>query len=294
MNLRTPDVWRSANSRYTADGAGICPDEQEDDMGQTVLITGASGGLGAEFAGIFAAEGYDLVLTARQTDKMEKLSSRLQEKYPVKITVLFSDLSRPDGAELLYEEIKKRGIRIDQLVNNAGAGKACRTTDADPELLQDLISLNVISVTMLCRLIGADMERQGYGKILNISSSAALFPDPFFNVYGPSKSFILALTEAMRGELAGSGVTVTALCPGPIRTGWAENAGKAYPVLAADPKRIARIGYRAMQRGAVRVLPTVSVKAGIFFLSLLPDPLKVAVGSWWQRAMIKKDKKKNQ
>jgi short-subunit dehydrogenase len=144
---------------------------------------------------------------------------------------------------------------------------------------------------MLCRLIGADMERQGYGKILNISSSAALFPDPWFNVYGPSKSFVLALTEAMRGELAGSGVTVTALCPGPIRTGWAENAGKAYPVIAADPRKIARIGYRAMQRGALKVLPTFSTKAGIFFLSLLPDPLKVAVGSCWQRAMIRKEKK---
>ena len=231
-------------------------------MGQTVLITGASGGLGAEFAGIFAAEGFDLVLTARQTDKMEKLASRLHEKYPVKITVLFSDLSRPDG-----------------------------TIDISPEILNDLINLNMVSVTMLCRLIGADMERQGYGKILNISSSAALFPDPWFNVYGPSKSFVLALTEAMRGELAGSGVTVTALCPGPIRTGWAENAGKAYPVIAADPRKIARIGYRAMQRGALKVLPTFSTKAGIFFLSLLPDPLKVAVGSCWQRAMIRKEKK---
>ena len=260
-------------------------------MGQTVLITGASGGLGAEFAGIFAAEGFDLVLTARQTDKMEKLASRLQEKYPVKITVLFSDLSRPDGAKILYEEISERGIRIDQLVNNAGAGKAGRTIDISPEILNDLINLNMVSVTMLCRLIGADMERQGYGKILNISSSAALFPDPWFNVYGPSKSFVLALTEAMRGELAGSGVTVTALCPGPIRTGWAENAGKAYPVIAADPKKIARIGYRAMQRGALKVLPGFSTKAGIFFLSLLPDPLKVAVGSCWQRAMIRKEKK---
>ena len=95
----------------------------------------------------------------------------------------------------------------------------------------------------------------------------------------------------MRGELAGSGVTVTALCPGPIRTGWAENAGKAYPVIAADPRKIARIGYRAMQRGALKVLPTFSTKAGIFFLSLLPDPLKVAVGSCWQRAMIRKEKK---
>ena len=217
-------------------------------MGQTVLITGASGGLGAEFAGIFAAEGFDLVLTARQTDKMEKLASRLHEKYPV-------------------------------------------TIDISPEILNDLINLNMVSVTMLCRLIGADMERQGYGKILNISSSAALFPDPWFNVYGPSKSFVLALTEAMRGELAGSGVTVTALCPGPIRTGWAENAGKAYPVIAADPRKIARIGYRAMQRGALKVLPTFSTKAGIFFLSLLPDPLKVAVGSCWQRAMIRKEKK---
>lgn len=268
-------------------------------MAETVLITGASSGLGLEFARIFAAEGYDLVLAARSVDKMEQIAGELRKSRDAagssssgtrqqRIEVIFADLSGHDGASRLYLEIKRRGIRIDQLVNNAGAGKAGRTVDLDPDVMTGLVSLNVSSVALLCRLFGHDMVSRGSGRILNIASTTAFFPDPYFNVYGPSKAFVLSLTEAMSGELKGTGVTVTALCPGPVRTNWAVNAGKDYPALAADPTRVALAGYKAMQKGRLCCIPTPFSAAGAMLGPLLPKPLQVSIGAWWQKKMIRR------
>ena len=162
--------------------------------------------------------------------------------------------------------------------------------DIDPAALKALLHLDVTSYAMLCRLIGADMVRQGHGKILNVSSTTAFFPDPHFNIYGPSKAFVMSLTEAMKGELRGTGVSVTALCPGPVRTNWAVNAGKSYPAIAADPAKVAMAGYRAMQAGRLYVIPGIGTAVGTFFLTLLPRSLRVAVGAWWQDRMIRKGK----
>lgn len=258
-------------------------------MSETVLITGASGGIGAEFAKIFAQRGFHLVLAARSEDKLKTFCRELEEKYGVKAEYIRADLSLEDGADRLWEEVKKRHLVIDQLVNNAGAGKAGRTTDMDPAVMKGLISLNVTSVTTLAALAGREMEKRRKGKILNISSTAAMFPDPYFNVYGPSKAFVLSLTEAMSGELSGSGVTVTALCPGPVRTNWAKNAGKAYPAMAAEPAKIAKAGYEAMQKGRLCVVPTPFTSAGTFLLThFLPRQVRVAAGAWWQKLMIRK------
>ena len=279
-------------------------------MAETVLITGASGGLGLEFARIFAARGYNLILAARSLDKLQEIAAELSggavsgdtaactgEKYgrsnvpidtSIHIDVIRVDLSKERGAEELYAAVKALGHPVDQFVNNAGAGKAASTVDIDPDELRGLIHLDVTSYAMLCRLIGADMVRQGHGRILNVSSTTAFFPDPYFNVYGPSKAFVMSLTEAMRGELRGTGVSITALCPGPVRTGWAKRAGKAYPAMAADPAKVAMIGYRAMQAGRLYTIPGIGTAAGTHLLSLLPRNLRVLIGAWWQRAMIRK------
>jgi len=310
---------------------------------ETVLITGGSGGMGAEFAKIFAKEGFHVVLAARSEDKMKALAEKLNQKYgnscansvaavsacasgqgavserasgqgtvsvqdseyrvrpdpqtegkgDLCVEYIPADLSRPGGAEALWAEVQRRGLKVDQLVNNAGAGKAGRVVDAAPEVMEGLITLNVTSLTVLCRMAGAAMAERGYGKILNISSTAGMFPDPYFNVYGPSKAYVLALTEAMKGELKGTGVTVTALCPGPVRTNWAKNAGKAYPAMAADPARVARIGFEAMQKGRLCAVPGIFTKTGTFFLTrCLPRSARVGIGAMWQRAMIRKDEKK--
>lgn len=265
---------------------------------ETVLITGGSGGMGAEFAKIFAAHGFHVVLAARSEPKMAALASELnqlpgaKEQIGAAAEYIVADLSTEDGAGKLWAEVQRRGLQIDQLVNNAGAGKVGRTVDADPAVMQGLINLNVTSLTLLCRLAGAEMVKRGHGKILNISSTAGMFPDPYFNVYGPSKAYVLALTEAMRGELKGTGVTVCALCPGPVRTNWAANAGKAYPAMAADPKRVAQTGFAAMQKGKISVVPGTFTKIGTWLIiRCLPRGARVAVGAAWQMAMIKKDRK---
>ena len=258
-------------------------------MAETVLITGASGGLGLEFARIFAARGYNLILAARSLDKLQAIAAELSGTAAC-VDVIQADLSRERGAEELYAAVKALGRPVDQFVNNAGAGKAASTVDIDPDELRGLIHLDVTSYAMLCRLIGADMVQQGHGRILNVSSTTAFFPDPYFNVYGPSKAFVMSLTEAMRGELRGTGVSVTALCPGPVRTGWAERAGKAYPAMAADPAKVAMSGYRAMQAGRLYTIPGIGTAAGTHLLSLLPRNLRVLIGAWWQRAMIRKGK----
>lgn len=215
--------------------------------GKTVLITGASGGLGRAFAEEFGKHGFDLVLVSRSREKLEKAASELETQYGVDCTVIDEDLSVPGGAERVYSRVKEQNIYIDQLVNNAGAGKMNRVVDADISSMTDLINLNCTAVAVLCRLFGADMVKRGSGRILNVASLGALMPDPYFNVYGPGKAFDYYLSLAMYGELRHTGVTVTTLCVGPVKTNWTKNAGKADSLLAKEPQAVAREGFAAMQ-----------------------------------------------
>lgn len=254
----------------------------------TALITGASGGIGREFAVVFAQHGFDLVIVARNDAKLRELAADLAAKYGVKVKTIAADLSDEDSAERIHEEIRNDGITVDQLVNNAGAGKQVSTIDADPDTLKGLIHLNAVSVTLLCRLIGADMVKAGHGRILNVSSLGAFIPDPYFNVYGPTKAFELFLTEAMYGELLGTGVSVSVLCPGPVKTNWAKNAGKADSKAAKDPAEIARAGFRGMQKGRLLIVPAPLYRLERAALGLLPAPAKIRIIRSWQGRLIQK------
>ena len=257
---------------------------------QTVLITGASGGLGKELAKVFARNGFDLVIAARSEDKLQALKQELEESCNIKVTVFAADLSVRGGAEILYNEIKEQGIVIDQLVNNAGVGKESRVVDCDSETLQNIITLNVESVTLLCSLFGADMADRGKGKIMNISSLGAFIPDPWFNVYGPSKAFELFLTLAMQGEMDNTGVSMTVLCPGPMKTNWAANAGKADSKTACDPADIAVKGYEAMQMGELVCIPGKMYHFEKAALRLLPYGAQVKIIKIWQKILINRNK----
>lgn len=259
-------------------------------MKETVLITGASGGIGREFAYVFAEHGFHLVLAARTEKKLHALAEELSGKYGVSVAVIPSDLSKTDGAETLYKKVCELGIQIDQLVNNAGVGKKGRVIDSDIQTLTEIITLNVSSVTLLCRLFGAEMAKRGRGKILNVSSLGAFIPDPGFNVYGPSKAFELFLSEAMDGELRGTGVSVSVLCPGPTKTGWAANAGKEDSKMAGDPRRVAEIGFKKMQKGKLVIVPGTLFKAEKFAISLLPVKLRIMCIAKWQTGLMKKKK----
>ena len=221
--------------------------QETDGTGQTVLITGASGGIGREMAFVFARHHFDIVAVARNAEKLAELKLELENSCDVQVTTIARDLSDESAAKEIFDQTQEAGIRVDQLVNNAGAGKQAKVIEADPDTMRDLIHLNVTSMTMLCHYYGKEMAAHGHGRILNVSSMGAFIPDPYFNVYGPTKAYELFLTEAMYGELKGTGVTVSALCPGPTQTNWAANAGKSDSKIAKDPDAVARAGFIGMQ-----------------------------------------------
>lgn len=225
------------------------------DKRKTVLITGAASGIGREFVDIFAEEKYDMVIVGRNMEKMCALKEEYEEKNGIAITPLQIDLSEEDGARRVYDEVKERGIEVDVLINNAGVTDYGRFVDIPWERERAVIELNVLSLTRLMQLFAADMEKRGSGKILNVASIAAYMPGPYMPVYFATKSFVYSLSQAVAKELAGTGVTVTCLCPGTTATNFEKEGGigeesKLFKILKPmTAKEVALDGYRAMMKG---------------------------------------------
>ena len=188
---------------------------------KTALITGASFGLGFEFADIFAKEKYNLVIVARNKEKLEDVALELRKKYGIEVTIIVADLSNVNSPKRIYDEISEKGIKIDVLVNNAGSGKYGFFADSQDASSIDMINLNITSVTLLTKYFLTDMVKRHSGKILIVSSIGAFQPNPFGSVYGATKAYELLLAESLSGELINSGVTISALCPGPTKTEFA-------------------------------------------------------------------------
>ncbi len=222
-------------------------------MKKTVLITGASGGLGLELAHIFAKDGYNLVLTARSEGKLKKLKDELESKYSVSAEVCITDLSKPGAAAQVFEFTQQRSIRIDVLVNNAGFGDFGSFCNSDISVQTDMINVNVTALTELCHMFLKPMVERGDGKILNMASIAAFQPGPLMSVYYATKAFVLSFSEALSVELKGTGVSVTAVCPGPTLTGFEDAAQLAESGLfknlrPAAAKDVAEFGYRSLMK----------------------------------------------
>lgn len=226
---------------------------------KTALITGASSGIGREMAKEFAANGYDLVLAARGVAKMRSLADELTKTHNVKVTVIGADLQASDGGSRLYAEVKERNITIDALINNAGYGTFGEFKDSELDAELAMMHLNMNTVVVLTRLFLPDLIATR-GKIMNTASTAAFQPGPYMAVYYATKAFVLSFSEAIAAELDGSGVTVTALCPGPTASGFQDKAsmhasalvnGKKLPTAA----EVAASGYRAMQGGKRVYIP---------------------------------------
>jgi short-subunit dehydrogenase len=217
------------------------------------LVTGASGGIGLELAKLLAADRSDLVLVARDRAKLADAAAMLRDRFDVEVHMLPLDLSRPGAAAHIDARLREQGLAVSVLVNNAGFdvyGPFWRT-DAGAE--RDLLQVNVVALMELTKALLPDMRRAASGRILNVASTAAFAPCPWNAVYGASKAFVLSFSHALAEELSGSGVTVTALCPGPTDTDFARRAGMTRTRLflgpVAKPAAVARAGYRAMMRG---------------------------------------------
>ena len=183
---------------------------------KTALITGASNGIGKEFAKIFAKQGYNLVLVARSVDKLEQISIEFENRYDIKVTNLPIDLSQPNIATKLYSEINNRKISVDILINNAGIGDYGKFVDAELSKTIKMINLNITTLTEVALLFVKAMQSKNSGKILNIASTASFQPVPNFSVYAATKSYVLNFTEALHYELKNTGISVSVLCPGPV------------------------------------------------------------------------------
>jgi uncharacterized protein len=190
----------------------------EPSVSNTALVTGASSGIGAEIASQLASRGYSLVLVARREERLRSLATELASDHGVQAEVIACDLGDPAERDRLEEELRSRGRAVEILVNNAGFGHQADFARSPRERMVEMVRLNVEAVVDLTsRFLGPMVER-GRGSVINIASLAAFQPLPGSSVYGASKAFVLSFSEAVRTELRGSGVTVTAVCPGPVRT----------------------------------------------------------------------------
>jgi uncharacterized protein len=225
----------------------------------TALVTGASGGIGEELARLFAADGHDLVLVARSRDKLERLASELNAKHGVGARVVARDLSRPEAPREIFEELRAGGVGVDALVNNAGFGSYGPFVQTDLKAELDLLQVNVAALTHLTKLFLPAMVARRRGYVMQVASTAAFQPGPLMAVYYASKAYVLHFSEALSNELGGTGVVVSALCPGPTETGFVAAAGmgdsKLFDRGAMSARAVAEAGYRGLLAGKAVVIP---------------------------------------
>jgi short-subunit dehydrogenase len=229
-------------------------------MPDTALITGASGGIGEALARLFAADGTDLILVARSADKLSALASELSQAHRVQATVLALDLSAPDAADRIVDQLSSRGVNIDILVNNAGFATYGNFIETSIEEEARMLQVNVVALTMLTKRLLPGMVQRRRGRILNVASTAGFLPGPLMAAYYASKAYVLSLSEALTNETAGTGVTVTCLCPGPTHTGFQKRAqaeeSKLFSTLAVmKAEDVARAGYEGLKMGRAIVIP---------------------------------------
>jgi uncharacterized protein len=218
------------------------------------LVTGASGGIGADLARELACHGHDLVLAARGVAAMEVLAAGLR-RLGVEATVIEADLARPGAAAALADELARRGLVVDVLINNAGLGAAGRFDRLDPARIAEIVYVNIVALTELTRLLLPRMVERRRGRIMLVASVAGFQPGPHMAAYFASKAYVLSLGEALAYELRGTGVTVTTLCPGATATNFFNVAGAANSVMARRLRRmmpseeVARRGYQGLVGG---------------------------------------------
>ena len=260
--------------------------EREYEM-KTVLITGATSGIGEEFARCYAKMGYKLILVARRVNRMEALERELYNQYQTECRIIEADLSSEDACKALLLQLENE--KIDLFINNAGFGTCgpFMETNLDKEIA--MIHVNDIAMHILFKGMLIQMQKQGTGAILNVCSSAGLLPGgPYMATYYATKAYMVSLTRAVRRELkeAHSQITVSALCPGPVDTEFNQNADVAFSLKGISTKKCVASAIKGINRGKLIIVPGLTMKLATFFSGLLPKSGQVAVTGHQQKKKI--------
>jgi short-subunit dehydrogenase len=242
---------------------------------KTALITGASSGIGRELAHIHAERGGNLIIVARREDKLNDLKAELESQYNAQVMVIVKDLTEPSAPREVYDAVQAAGVQVDYLVNNAGFGGRGKFHERDWETDYAMINLNIVALTALTRLFLPDFVARNAGRILNVSSTAALVPGPLQAVYYASKAYVTSFSNAIAEELHDTAVTVTALMPGATETEFASTSGMDRTSLfssTATAREVAEDGYNAMVAGDLDVIAGVSAARRVVMgvMPLLP------------------------
>lgn len=255
---------------------------------RVALITGASSGIGRELARLFAHDRYDLVLVARNRARLDKLAAELESEHHVRATVLVQDLAETGAAQTIADQLARRSIQVDVLVNDAGTQVYGEFATADVKKQLAMMQVNIGALVHLSHLLLPGMIRRGRGRILNVGSTGSFAPGPLNAVYCATKAFVLSFSQAIGAELAGTGVTVTALCPGATDTAFVTRHGMQDVRIFANAMPaagVARIGYRALHRGRPIVvagfgnrLQVLGLQLMAPFLTLTPPAALMAIG----------------
>ncbi|WP_329238264.1 SDR family oxidoreductase [Streptomyces sp. NBC_00111] len=258
-------------------------------MHPAALITGASSGLGAEFARQLAARGHDLVLVARSEGRLTALAERLAAEHGIRAHVLVQDLAEPEAAQRIADGLTARGLSVDLLVNNAGFGTCGRFEDIAADRDHDQLMVNVVTLVGLTHALLPAMLKRGTGAVLNVASTAGFQPSPYFAVYSAAKGFVLNFGLALRQEYRGRGIRVTTLCPGPVDTPFFEAIGTRKAAVNGSmttPGPVVRAALRALDRDRGYVTPGLGNSLAAHLLPRRPRTLVAAIAKQVTRKVL--------
>jgi short-subunit dehydrogenase len=258
------------------------PQSKKDDMQQInmdnrnkyVLITGATSGIGHELTKLFARDGYNLILVARNIELLQEMTSELKERFTIEVTPLAKDLFMPHAAEEIHEEVKQMGITVDILVNDAGQGQWGPFVETPLERELDIIQLNIVALVSLTKLFLRDMVLRNDGKILQVASEAGTAPMPLLSVYAATKAFVLSFTAALADELKDTDITITALLPGATDTDFFHKAQQEDSIVYQEkellsPEDVAKDGYEALMKGESKIISGAKTKMHVWMSDIM-------------------------
>jgi short-subunit dehydrogenase len=242
----------------------------------TAMITGASSGLGWEMSRVFAKHQYDLILVSRREEVLLSLAKELMREYAVTVHVFASDLSQPAAAENINRHVQDQGLVVDVLINNAGLGEYGNFSEASLEKITEMVMVNLHALTLLTRLLLPGMLARRNGKVLNVASTVAFQPQPLLAVYAATKAYVLSFSRALSLELKGSGIVVTALCPGSTRSDFFRRASMHHVTKKeigrfANPSLVADFGYESLLNGKRTAIFGLGNRIRISVLRFFPD-----------------------